>query len=140
MSRQYRKRLTKNERYKLIIECRSSGYSDAHWCREHGIPPTTFYGWVKNLRETGIYDIPEAVSAEDYLPTPKQDVVKLDIIPDQPEQVIIPHHQTDSCMLPTQSVTPSIEIMHGDFTMRICNNADPMLLNQILNALGNQLC
>lgn len=141
MANKHRKHTTKSERYQLIMECRSSGRSDAQWCQEQGIPASTFYRWIHDLRKTGIYDIPDAVPAEDYLPATKQDVVKLEIIPDQPEQVVLPQNQMASYTdLPNQSVTPSIEIMHGDFTMRICNNADPMLLKQILNALGNQLC
>lgn len=141
MTEKRRKNTTKKERYQLIMECRSSGCSDAQWCKEHNIPASTFYRWISDLRKNGIYDIPEAVAAKDYLPTPKQDVVKLEIIPDQPEQVIVPQNQSTSYTdLSNQSATPSIEIIHGDFTMRICNNADPMILKQILSALGNQLC
>ena len=95
------------------MECRSSGRSDAQWCQDQGIPASTFYRWIHDLRKTGIYDIPDAVPAKDYLPETKQDVVKLEIIPDQPEQVVLPQNQIASYTdLPNQSVTPSIEIMH----------------------------
>ncbi len=55
MTDKRRKNTTKSERYQLIMECRSSGCSDAQWCKEQGIPASTFYRWISDLRKTGIY-------------------------------------------------------------------------------------
>lgn len=41
------------EQYRLVMECRSSGLTDHQWCREKGICPGTFYGWVRRLRQKG---------------------------------------------------------------------------------------
>lgn len=46
------------EQYHLVMECRSSGLTDHQWCREKGICPGTFYGWVRRLRQKGYQDIP----------------------------------------------------------------------------------
>ena len=43
------KRVPMQEQIKLINECRKSGLTDADWCRENGIAPSTFYNWVNIL-------------------------------------------------------------------------------------------
>ena len=53
------KRVSAERQYELIMECRSSGMSDAQWCMQHGIKPGTFYNWVSKLRKKACYDIPE---------------------------------------------------------------------------------
>ena len=75
-------RRTADEQYQLIMECRNSGLSDYQWCTEHDINPGTFYNWVKRLRKKACYDIPPANGRETYRATPKQEVVKLEVIPD----------------------------------------------------------
>ena len=75
-------RRTADEQYQLILECRSSGLSDYQWCTEHNINPGTFYNWVKRLRKKACYDIPSATGRGNYKPALKQDVVKLEVIPD----------------------------------------------------------
>lgn len=77
-------RRTADEQYQLIMECRNSGLSDYQWCTEHDINPGTFYNWVKRLRKKACYDIPPANGRETYRATPKQEVVKLEVIPDVP--------------------------------------------------------
>ena len=69
--------------YELIMECRNSGLSDAQWCREHGIKPGTFYGWVSKLKKKACYDIPEPNGRLLSVPSLKQDVVKIDIKKDK---------------------------------------------------------
>ena len=53
-----------DRQYELIMECRSSGLSDAQWCLEHGIKPGTFYNWVSKLKKKACYDLPEPTNRE----------------------------------------------------------------------------
>lgn len=53
------KPVTADERYRLIMECRSSSLIDYQWCLEHNIKPGTFYNWVKRLCQKGCSDIPD---------------------------------------------------------------------------------
>lgn len=41
------------EQYRLVIDCRQDGLSDARWCQENGIHSSTFYNWVNNLHKKG---------------------------------------------------------------------------------------
>lgn len=41
-------RLTQQQKYDQIMECRSSGLSDYQWCKAHNLSSTTFYGWTVN--------------------------------------------------------------------------------------------
>ena len=40
-----------DEWMKLVTECRQSGLTDAAWCTEHGISPSSFYNAVTLLRK-----------------------------------------------------------------------------------------
>lgn len=71
------------EQYALVIECRSSGLSDQQWCMQHDIKPGTFYNWVKCLRQKACYDIPAATDRDALTASVRQEVVKVDIVPDQ---------------------------------------------------------
>lgn len=51
-------RVSAEEQYKLIMECRQRGLSDQQWCLDHDIKPGTFYNWVNRLRKKGCCDIP----------------------------------------------------------------------------------
>ena len=51
-------RVSADDQYRLIMECRRSGLSDQQWCMNHDIKPGTFYNWVKRLRQKGCQDIP----------------------------------------------------------------------------------
>lgn len=75
------KRVPAERQYELIMECRSSGMSDAQWCMQHGIKAGTFYNWVSKLRKKACYDITESAGETVLLPVEKQDVVKLEIMP-----------------------------------------------------------
>lgn len=81
-------RRTAQEQYQLILECRSNGLSDYQWCMEHDIKPGTFYNWVKRLRKKACYEISPAAGRGDYKAAPRQDVVKLEMIPDNSATVL----------------------------------------------------
>lgn len=116
--------------YKLIMDCRKSGLSDAQFCRVNGIPGSSFCTAIKRLRKKS-FAIPEANDVDIYdLTIPKQDVVKVDIIPDiQPPQNLI-HEVT-----PHIDNSHMIEISLGNVHISLCNGADPDLVAKTLSAL-----
>ena len=126
-------RRTADEQYQLIMECRSSGLSDYQWCTEHDINPGTFYNWVKRLRKKACYDIPSATGRGDYKSNLKQDVVKLEVIPDHQRS---PIPSAGSTILPVKETSPAIEIMFGNVFIKISNDVSPGLLSQILNTVA----
>ena len=136
-------RRSAEEQYNLIMECRSSGLSDQQWCLQHDIKPGTFYNWVKRLRSKKCYDIPAATGRADLTAAVKQDVVRVEVLPDPPEhdhKTTIPSKVMDaSRMLPEPAAVP-IEIHLNEAVLRITNDVDPRLLAQILRTLGGCVC
>ncbi|WP_185752624.1 IS66 family insertion sequence element accessory protein TnpA [Butyrivibrio sp. AE2032] len=125
--KQYR---TKEEWFKLIQECRKSGLSDAQWCSLNGINRYSFNTAIKRLRKCS-YAIPSH-SLDDIhdLTLPRQDVVKVDIIPDiQPQQELVP------AVTPHLDNSHMIEISLGDVHISLCNGADHDLVASTLSAL-----
>ena len=55
--------LTDAEWEKMICECKASGLSDWQWCRENGIPTSSFYRHLKKFHNTTV-----APLHEDLLP------------------------------------------------------------------------
>ena len=134
-------RKTADEQYALIMECRSSGLSDQQWCMQHDINPGTFYNWVKRLRKKACYDIPAAAGRAGLTSGVKQDVVKVDIIPDTdatPCQPVLPGSVVEK--EPEFSQAAPIEITLHEAVFRITNDVDPRLLAQILRTLGGCVC
>lgn len=130
-------RRTAEEQYRLIMECRSSGLSDYQWCTEHDINPGTFYNWVKRLRKKACYEIPPATGREDYKPIPKQDVVKLEVIPEVPETVF---HNPEKHYPVNSEIRPAIEIQTGTVSIKISNDVDPRLLLQVIRSVTGIQC
>lgn len=127
-------RRTANEQYQLIMECRNSGLSDYQWCTEHDINPGTFYNWVKRLRKKACFDIPPANGRDAYKAAPKQEIVKLEVLPDIPAVM-------DSAPIETvQSFSSAIEIRSGAVSVRISNDVDPRLLSQIIRCMTGNVC
>ena len=54
-------RISADEQFRLIMECRASGLTDYEWCLQNDIKPGTFYNWVKRLRQKGCIDIPDTM-------------------------------------------------------------------------------
>ena len=127
-------RRTANEQCQLIMECRNSGLSDYQWCTEHDINPGTFYNWVKRLRKKACFDIPPANGRDTYKAAPKQEIVKLEVLPDIPAVM-------DSAPIETvQSFSSAIEIRSGAVSVRISNDVDPRLLSQIIRCMTGNVC
>ena len=130
-------RRTSDEQYELIMECRTSGLSDYQWCTDHGINPGTFYNWVKRLRKKACYDIPPAAMYARCALPEKQEVVKLEILPEQPAEVT---EQKELFSPPGQDKAPVIEISCGAATIRITNDITPQLLGQVIRTAGGLSC
>ena len=124
-------RRTAQEQYQLILECRSSGLSDYQWCMDHDIKPGTFYNWVKRLRKKACYEIPPAAGRADYKAAPRQDVVKLEVIPEDPATVL---HDPEEQILTNTEIQPTIEIQTGTVCIKISNDIDPLILLQVLRS------
>lgn len=136
-------RRSANEQYDLIMECRSSGLSDQQWCLQHDINPGTFYNWVKRLKAKKCYDIPPATGRDGLTASVKQDVVKVEILPDPSGQIhetAVSAHSTDTEQIRPQPLAAPIEISLNEAVVRITNDVDPRLLAQILRSLGGCVC
>ena len=84
------KKLYYDKIYDLVMQCRKSGLSDKQWCINNDIAPSTFYCWIKKLRQQACYQVPEHnfrhntnVTAE------KQDVVCVNVLPEVTENEAI---------------------------------------------------
>ena len=121
---------TKDEWFVLIQQCRKSGMTDAQWCRANGISLHTFNNAIRRLRKSS-YTIPSRSPQDIYdLTSPKQDVVKVDIVPDVPlPKELIPE------VAPHFDNSHMIEITFGDIHISLCNGADPVLVSKALSLL-----
>lgn len=128
-------RVSPQRQYELIMECRSSGMTDSQWCLQHGIKPGTFYNWISRLRKNSCLDIPKPAYGMEVIPSPKQDVVKLEIMPET-----VPAIMDSSSKDVAYKPSPSIEVTIGKATIRLSNDADPVLTKQIIRSLGDFLC
>lgn len=65
---------TDEEWMNIIHKCKSSGYSDTHWCRQNNIPVSTFYRKLSDLRK-------KAAMIEPVKPVlhEKQEVVQINL-------------------------------------------------------------
>lgn len=115
-------RVSAEDQYQLIMECRKSGLSDHQWCLNHDIKPGTFYNWVKRLRQNGCPDFP-AATGRSALQSAPQEVVKI-----QMEQTEIPQPSN------------TMELSVGNIQLRTPNSTDPMLLAQIIKILLELTC
>lgn len=132
--------LTPEERFELVMECRSSGLSDYQWCREKGINPGTFYNWISRFRKKGYPNIPQPTGRTSIHKTVKQEVVKLDMLPDAPaETQSLSHSFNQSDYAASHGANDcdvAIEIHTGTSVIRMSNKINPQLLGIVLNQLG----
>ena len=83
-------RIPADEQYRLIMECRASGFTDHEWCLQNDIKPGTFYNWVKRLRQKGCTEIPEAIRG--HVPH-KQEIVKIELTPHSKDEMFLSNVQ-----------------------------------------------
>ena len=128
-----RSKFSLQEKYDMIMDCRTSGLSDFQWCRNHDICPSTFYGWVKQVQKDHA-DIPRQAEKVSAASVPKPDVVKLEIV-DAPVNTV------SDISTHSQSVSDyTVEISIGSKTfIRLSNDVNPVLLAQIMSGIGTSL-
>ena len=118
------------------MECRQSGLSDHQWCLEHDINPETFYNWVRRFRKQAC-EFP-APTGKDRFQAIHQEVVKMEIIPDQSTDLYEPSSTEDIAEI-TKPVA-AMELQIGQAVLRISNQTDPRLLEQTLKLIGAFSC
>lgn len=126
------KRRSLEEQYELVQECRKSGLSDRDWCFSKGIPQSTFYLWLRKLRDQACYKIPETESRNLELSNvQKQDVVKLNMYPENPK-----YEKTalEAACISTYE-RPAITIEIEGIRLTVENYVDPGLLAQTLKMI-----
>lgn len=124
------------EQYRLVMDCRQSGLSDARWCEENGIQASTFYNWVTRLRKKGC-EIPAPAGKEDFLPLPHQDVVKVDLIPNEPLVESVP---TQSFSMPITESSPVLKLELNGAKLEIPNDVNLELLVSVLRFMRGVPC
>ena len=132
-------KFTDEELFDLITECRTSGVSDFQWCKEHGIKNSTFYAWIKKLRNKGA-SIPESEHHRDSMKPQKNEVVKVDIVADaytndEPRRL----GQNTPISLSSQSTSPTIEVQSGNLCIRFTNDVNPELFDRVIRSLGGSV-
>ena len=118
---------TDDEWMELITRCRRSGLSDDRWCREHGIPVSTFYRHVKILRQKAC-DVP--VSVKENI-SPKQEVVPVQVTDIQD----LGRTKTGFPMPESGVGEPAVHIYLGSACIDVMNHADATLLSAAVMAL-----
>ena len=126
------KRVTADEQFSLIMECRKSGLSDYRWCQLRGIRPGTFYNWISRLRKRGMA-IPTSSDQVKKTSAPLQEVVKVNLIPDSASVPAPMRVEQNTCIVPE---LPAVEILIGNATIRFFNSTDKSLIETTLQCIG----
>lgn len=136
MTKDHNPRRSDSEWEELIAECRQSGLSDDCWCRNNGIPVSTFYNAVSRLRKKACH-VPAREQRNIINLTSSQDVVPIDILPDAPgvSSLRATHMAADAAPMQTDS-QPVMEIRTGNAIIRVPNGTDPQLLAHVFRLIG----
>lgn len=124
--------------FERVTACRQSGLTDRQWCINNGVPQSTFYAWLKKLRDKACYEIPNSLAMTTKSPLPtKQDVVRVNIIPEQEPDYILTSSATPVDSYPEHSdITINIQGIH----IGIKNSVDPHILADTFKLLRTFLC
>lgn len=134
----YSLRVSAEDQYRFVMECRNSGLSDYQWCLSHDIKPGTFYNWVKRLRQKGCNDIPAVAGRGSYKEATRQEVVRIDFSePVTPTTAPVSAGVSD---FQSSEQLPSIELTLGNANIRITNGVDPNLLAQTIRIIKELIC
>lgn len=99
-------RRTVNEWMNIIQQCKSSGYSDSEWCRQNGIPISTFYRKLSDLRKKAVLDEPVKPILHE-----KQEVVQVNLRDESPNIIQQPSKNEVGLRLNINGIT--IDILNG---------------------------
>lgn len=118
------------QKFSLVLDCYKSGLSIPSWCRDKGIAPSTFYGWIKQVANKG-YDVPVFTR---HGTAYNQEIVKVSVV-DSLDAVpcvdILPATENKE-VLPTASV---ITAHIGGTTVDIPSTIDHTFLSKIFKSL-----
>ena len=112
------------QRFSLVLDCYKSGLSIPSWCKEKGIAPGTFYGWIKQVSNKG-YDVPGFTR---HGTAYKQEIVRvsvvdsLDVVPSMDGKAFLPD-------------VPLITAHIGGAAVDIPLNIDQAFLSKIFKSL-----
>ena len=120
------KRRNRQEWLELIQECKRSDLSNRAWCHENGIPTSTFYKRIRQLRKQG-YEIPATKREADVQ---SQQVVPWQIV-DENKKASPANHVEEN--------RPAVVVTSGRFHVGIHNHADGETIQKTLLAL-QQIC
>ena len=143
----------REEQIRLVYECRNSGLSDSQWCRQHGIATSTFSNWVGRNKKRGDI-IPDPISAGEYWPEAKPDIVQVNLVPDasnagnsvaipaarELSRSSVPSMSTDAVPSAFQPGIPVLEMELDGARLRITNDIDPNLLARAVQILRGAVC
>lgn len=127
-------RVPADEQYRLIMECRASGFTDHEWCLQNDIKPGTFYNWVKRLRQKGCVEIPDALKG--HSPR-RQEIVKIEFPSSDKNRLMLSSVQ-DEINQPVHNGVMELSISGA--VLQIPNGTDPVLLRQTLHILKELSC
>lgn len=136
------KRISADEQFQLIMECRQSGLSDYQWCQMNDINPGTFYNWISRLRKRGMV-IPMSSDQGKKTSSPLPEVVRVNLIPDSASVPAPMQVEQNTCIVPDLATKelPTVEILIGNATIRFFNNTDKNLIETTLKCMGGvMLC
>ena len=124
---------TVEERLRIINECRQSGLTANEWCRRHGLRWNTYHTWVTRLKKKGLLEtaatVPTVVIHEPGLP----DIVKVELTGRKEIRSGIWQEAEDTVPTGTDAV---MEIELGQIRIRASNQANPMLLAEVIRQIG----
>ena len=128
------KRLDYDMIYELVMQCCKSSLSDRQWCLDNDIVPSTFYYWVRKLRQRACYDLPETeCSGRNVSSAEKQDVVCVNIQPD-------PVRETAG--IPAVSIpgAANIFLQYGGVSIALSNEFEEQTLKRVFLTLREIVC
>lgn len=121
------------ERFNIITECLQSGLSIKIWCKEHDIPSGTFYSWIDQVKKSGFQvELPSRSHKKSPVAL-KQDVVKVDIVPDVAQITACPPSSAHDRFINAQEKVMTLSA--DDFFLEIPNGTDASLLSHVIQAL-----
>ena len=118
-------RRTDEEWKELIRQCRTSGLSDYLWCRQNGMPSSSFYRAVCRLRIKACEKT--AVAA------PHQDVVAVHY-----EELKDTRKASGETSIPLSPHQGTIRLRVSDVSLELTNSADPALVDAVIRSLRCQ--
>ena len=127
-------RIPADEQYRLIMECRASGFTDHEWCLQNDIKPGAFYNWVRRLLQKGYTEIPDSISG--HAPH-RQEIVKIELTPPGTNETVISAAQDQGTLSMQGRV---MELSIAGTVLQIPNGTDPVLLRQTLHILKELSC